>query len=194
VGLDKGTVAWGVTLGSLIGIFSVPFTGHLSDRFGRVPVYRFGAVFMLLFTFPAWYLLSVGTEAVAIAVVAIGIGVAVNTMLGPQCALLPEMFGARHRYLGVAMAREISAVLAGGLAGVLGAALLAWTDNNWIVLAVYMATLAAITTGATFLVPETRGRDLLLEQDALRLSTDEQGQDRIDAGPAADRRVGSRAA
>lgn len=173
IGLDKGTVAWGVTLGSLIGIFSVPLTGHLSDRFGRVPVYRFGAVFMLLYTFPAWYLLSVGTEAVAIAVIAIGIGVAVNSMLGPQCSLLPEMFGARHRYLGVAMAREISAVLAGGLAGVLGAALLAWTDSNWIVLAVYMATLAAITTGATFLVPETRGRDLLKETDALRLSDEE---------------------
>ncbi|MGO2360964.1 MAG: hypothetical protein ACTH6N_07500, partial [Brachybacterium tyrofermentans] len=48
-----------------------------------------------------------------------------------------------------------------------------WTDGNWIVLAVYMGTLASITVGATFLVPETRGRDLLSVQDALRLSLDE---------------------
>src|SRR5690625_7767059 len=91
-------------------------------------------------------------------------------MLGPQCAMLPEMFGNRHRYLGVAMAREISAVLAGGLAGVLGTALLAWTGGNWIVLALYMSVLAAITTASTFLVPETRGRDLLRTEDAIRLS------------------------
>lgn len=173
VGMDRGLVTWGVTLGSLIGIFSVPLTGSISDRFGRVPVYRFGAVFMLLFSFPAWYLLSLGNEYVAIAVIAIGLGVAVNSMLGPQCAMLPELFGNRHRYLGVAMAREISAVLAGGLAGVLGAALLAWTDGNWIVLALYMTTLAAITTASTFLVPETRGRDLLRVEDAIRLSETE---------------------
>ena len=174
IGMDRGAVTWGVTFGSLIGIFSVPLTGKISDRVGRVPVYRFGAVFMLLFAFPAWYLLSLGNELIAVGVIAIGLGIAVNTMLGPQCAMLPEMFGNRHRYLGVAMAREISAVLAGGLAGVLGAALLAWTDGNWIVLAIYMATLAAITTASTFLVPETRGRDLMRIEDAVRISTTEQ--------------------
>ena len=33
----------------------------------------------------------------------VGIGFGVNTMLGPQCAMLPEMFGNKHRYLGVAV-------------------------------------------------------------------------------------------
>ena len=56
----------------------------------------------------------------------------------------------------------------------LGASLMAWTDGNWIVLGLYMATLAAITTASTFLVPETRGRDLLRTEDAIRLSTTEQ--------------------
>lgn len=173
IGMDRGIVTWGVTIGSLIGVFSVPLCGALSDRFGRVPVYRFGSVFMLAYAFPAWYLLSLGNEAVAIAVIAVGIGIAVASMLGPQCAMLPELFGNRHRYLGVAMAREISAVLAGGLVGVLGAALLVWTDGNWIVLAIYMSTLAAITTAATFLVPETRGRDLLRIEDAVRIADTE---------------------
>lgn len=184
IGLDKGVATWGVTLGSLIGIFSVPLTGALSDRWGRVPVYRFGAVFMLLYSFPAWYLLSLGNATVAIIVVAIGLGVAVNSMLGPQCAMLPELFGNKHRYLGVAMSREISAVLAGGLAGVLGAALLGWTDGNWIVLAIYMTVLAAITTAATFLVPETRERNLLRVEDAIRLSTTEEHSALTDPGLA----------
>lgn len=171
--VDRGVATWGVTVGSLIGIFSIPLTGHLSDRFGRRPVYRFGAVFMLLFAFPAWWMLSLGIGWLTIAVIAIGIGVAVNSMLGPQCALLPELFGNRHRYLGVAMAREISAVLAGGLAGVLGVWLLTLTGGHWAVMGLYVAVLAAITTASTFLIPETRSRDLLRTEDALRISMDE---------------------
>lgn len=112
---DKSLLTWGVTIGSLIGIFSVPLTGALSDRWGRRRVYRIGSVFLLLYSFPAWWMLTLGNHALAIAVIAVGIGFAVNVMLGPQCAMLPEMFGNRHRYLGVAMAREISAVLADGL-------------------------------------------------------------------------------
>ena len=59
-----------------------------------------------------------------ILVIAVAIGFGVNTMLGAQCAMLPEMFGNKHRYLGVAVSREFSAVIAGGLAGVLGAYLI----------------------------------------------------------------------
>lgn len=173
--VDRGVATWGVTIGSLIGMFSIPLTGHLSDKYGRRPIYRFGAVFMLLFAFPAWWMLSLGIPWLTIAVIAIGIGVAVNSMLGPQCAMLPELFGNRHRYLGVAMAREISAVLAGGLAGVLGTWLLTQTSGNWIVMALYVAVIAAITTASTFLVPETRARDLLRTEDAVRLSTEEEG-------------------
>ncbi|MGF6823213.1 MHS family metabolite:H+ symporter-like MFS transporter [Microbacterium sp. ZKA21] len=174
---DKSLLTWGVTIGSLIGVFSVPFAGHLSDRYGRRTIYRAGAVFMLLYTFPAWWMLSLGDHGLAIGVIAIGIGFAVATMLGPQCAMLPEMFGNRHRYLGVAMAREISAVLAGGLAGVLGAYIITASNGNWILLAAYMATLALITTASTFLVPETLRRDLLRTDDAIKVSRAEGGDD-----------------
>jgi MHS family metabolite:H+ symporter-like MFS transporter len=174
---DKSLLTWGVTLGSLIGIFSVPFTGALSDRFGRRTIYRAGSVFMLVYAVPAWWLLSLGSHAIAIAVIAVGIGVAVNTMLGPQCAMLPELFGNRHRYLGVAMAREISAVLAGGVAGVLGAYLVAVSGGNWLLLAIYMLVLALITTASTFLAPETLRRDLTRTDDAVKVSRDEAGDD-----------------
>lgn len=53
-------LTWGVTIGSLIGIFSVPLTGALSDRWGRRRVYRIGSVFLLLYSFPAWWMLTLG--------------------------------------------------------------------------------------------------------------------------------------
>jgi hypothetical protein len=38
-------------------------------------------------------------------VIAVCYGIGVNIMLGAQCAALPELFGSRHRYIGVAVAR-----------------------------------------------------------------------------------------
>src|SRR5690606_41260546 len=125
---------------SLRGTSGLRLGGHISARVGRRVASRAGAVFPLLSSFPAWWVLSQGNPAAVVAVIAVGIGVAVNTMLGPQCAMLPELFGNRHRYLGVAMAREISAVPAGGLAGVLGAYLLAAADGDWLLPATHLAT------------------------------------------------------
>jgi hypothetical protein len=39
---------------------------------------------------------------------------------------LPELFGANHRYIGVSMAREVSAVISAGIAPVIGSVIIAW--------------------------------------------------------------------
>jgi len=165
--VNKSVGPIAVAVASLIGIFSVPAAGWVSDRIGRIPVYRFGAVVMLLLAFPGWYLMSLGQAWVVIVVIAVAIGFGVNTMLGSQCALLPEMFGNKHRYLGVAVAREFSAVIAGGLAGVVGAYLIKAYGGSWVPLAVYTFVLGAITLATTFVTPETVRRDLTRIEDAL---------------------------
>jgi MHS family metabolite:H+ symporter-like MFS transporter len=156
-----------VAVASLIGMVTVPLAGYISDRLGRVPVYRFGAIVMLLLAFPGWYLISLGNPVLVIIVIAVAIGFGVNSMLGAQCALLPELFGNRHRYLGVAISREFSAVIAGGLAGVLGAILIKEFDGSWVPLGIYAFILASITVATTFITPETKGRDLTRLPDAL---------------------------
>ncbi|MEV8182451.1 MFS transporter [Specibacter sp. NPDC078692] len=140
--------------------------GAISDRVGRVKVYRYGALFQLLFAFPAFYLITLGNVWLVWAVMVVGISIGVQSMLGPQCAMLPELFGATHRFTGVAMSREISAVFAGGIAPIVGVALLAVTNHSWLVLAVYSAVLAGISFVTTFFTPETAARDLNLVEDA----------------------------
>ncbi|MGO1317608.1 MAG: MFS transporter [Cellulomonadaceae bacterium] len=165
-GLSKSVGSVAVAIASLIGIFTVPLAGHLSDKYGRVPVYRVGVTVLLVLAVPGWYLLSLGNAVIAVAVIAIGIGFGVNGMLGPQCSLLPELFGNRRRYIGVAVSREFSAVLAGGLAPVLGAWFMTLTDNAWWPMALYVLVLGGITLATTFVTPETRARDLTLIADA----------------------------
>ena len=91
-----------------------------------------------MLAFPGWWLLSLGNPVVIIIVIAVAIGFGVNTMLGSQCALLPELFGNRHRYIGVATSREFSAVLAGGIAPVAGAWLISISGGAWWPVATYV--------------------------------------------------------
>ncbi|MET3370079.1 UNVERIFIED_CONTAM: MHS family metabolite:H+ symporter-like MFS transporter [Jeotgalibacillus campisalis] len=140
--------------------------GALSDRFGRVPVYRYGALFQAIIAVPAFYLVTLGNVTLVWVVMAVGIAIGVQSMLGPQCPLLPELFGSQYRFTGVAMSREISAVLAGGLAPLLGALMLAATNHSWLVLAIYSLVLALISFATTFFTPETAGRDLVSTEDA----------------------------
>ena len=93
---------WGAVVAAAVSCFTVVLFGALSDRFGRVKVYRYGALFTALFAFPGFYLLTLGQVWLVLLVMAIGIGIGVQSMLGPQCAQLPELFGNAHRYTGVA--------------------------------------------------------------------------------------------
>jgi MFS transporter, MHS family, metabolite:H+ symporter len=164
VSASSGTLA--VIVGCVIGIVAVPFFGWLSDRVGRLPVIRWACFAMILFAFPSWWLLSLGNPAIAIATIAIGIGVGIYSMLGPEVSLLPELFGNRNRYLGVAVSREFSSAIAGGIAPLVGAALLAATGNAWWPIACYVVVLSAFGFVTSFVTPETRGRDLTLLAEA----------------------------
>ena len=100
-------------------------------------------IIQLVLALAAWPLLSMGNPVVTVVVIAISYGIGVNVMLGAQCAALPELFGARHRYIGVAIIREFSAIIAGGIAPFVGALLLGWFSNSWIPLAIYVIVLTA---------------------------------------------------
>jgi MHS family metabolite:H+ symporter-like MFS transporter len=171
VGLKGEIGALSLVCAPAVGALVVPLAGMLSDRYGRLIVYRSFAVFQLLIAFPVWWVLSVGNVAASLLVMSIALGFGVWGMFGAQGALLPELFGARHRYIGVAVAREVSAVIAGGVAPLIGSALIAWTTSryggtkeaailSWIPLAAYLALLTVLTIITTFFTPEPRGRDL----------------------------------
>src|SRR4030095_16591839 len=56
--LPRQVVLNAVLVGAGCGLFTLPLFGALSDRFGRRPIYLFGALFLALFAFPFFALVD----------------------------------------------------------------------------------------------------------------------------------------
>ncbi|WP_243772187.1 MFS transporter [Burkholderia anthina] len=157
-----------VMIATLASVVTTPMFGALSDRFGRKTVYRWGAIFMLLWALPAWWMIGTGDPLwIAVAMFG-GLALGSNSMLGAQCSHFAELFGNRYRYSGVALSREIGAVLSGGLAPILGVYLIGLAGGAYWVMGAYTAVLSALTLVGVALSTETRGRDLTDLRDAIR--------------------------
>ena len=167
-GANYGTIGTNAVLwASIVSIITTPLFGALSDRVGRLMVYRAGAIFTALWAFPAWWMIDTGNPTlVAIATVG-GFAIGANSMLGAQCAHFTELFGNRYRYSGVALSREVGAMLSGGLVPILGIFLVGIAGGAYWVLAAYTVVLAVLTLVGTLLSTETRGRNLTDLADAI---------------------------
>ncbi len=163
LGLARSMVLTGVMIAAAIQLFAVPVWGALSDKIGRRPVYMGGAVFSLLFAFPSFWLINTQETILVWLAIVLALAVGHAAMYGPQAAFLPELFGTRIRYSGIAFSRELASVFAGALSPFIATALLAWAGNYWPV-AVYLAAMALITIVAVYLAPETFQSDVTEER------------------------------
>ncbi len=147
-GKDSSVGLFAVLLSSAIGLISTPVWALLSDRVGRRRPYLFGAVggpvALALFFLAA----ESGSRLAVVVVIVLGVNVAHDAMYGPQAAWFAELFDTRVRYSGASLGYHIGAVLSGGFAPLIAAALLtAGGGNPWLIVA-YFAVLTALTVAA----------------------------------------------
>jgi len=116
-------------IAAAIGLFSVPFFGHLSDVIGRRLMYGIGIVCTALFAFPYYGLLN--TKQSGLVLLAIVLSLVIHDMMyGPQAALIAESFGTNVRYSGAGLGYQLASVIAGGPAPLIAAAILARTGSS----------------------------------------------------------------
>ncbi|HEX9892386.1 MAG TPA: MFS transporter [Gemmatimonadales bacterium] len=158
LGYPRGTMLGGVMLASIVGLFSIPFWSHLSDRVGRRPVYLTGAVISLLFVWPFFWLLGRGSTALIWLSIVFAMNVGHDLMYGPMAAYLSELFGTHVRYSGASLVYQLTSVFSGGLAPFIATLLMARYGTGAV--AAYLGIACTITVVATWFAPETHRRNL----------------------------------
>jgi metabolite-proton symporter len=136
----------------------IPWFGALSDRFGRRPVYLFGAIGAAVWIFVFFAMLDTGSFALIVlaTVVALFFHAA---MYGPQASFIAEMFPTKVRYSGASMGYQLAGILGGALAPIISVALLERYDTS-LAVSLYVVAVLAVTTVCVVVAPETSRTDL----------------------------------
>ncbi len=159
-GVDKQSLLTVILVISFIALPAHGFFGWLSDRYGRRPVYLWGAVVGAVMAFPFMILLNSGN------ILLIGLGyflvlnIGHNAINAVQPAFFTELFSADRRFSGAAAGREIASIVAGGLTPFIATALAGSQGTHWQWVSGYVLFGCLLTVIAVRLAPETFQRDL----------------------------------
>ncbi|MGI5218428.1 MFS transporter [Nocardia sp. CA-290969] len=160
LGKDTQVGLVAVLIASALGLISTPLWSWLSDRVGRRPLYLFGAVGGPVALTLFFLAVHSGSEVAIVAAIVFGVNVLHDAMYGPQAAWFAELFDTRVRYSGTSLGYHIGAVLSGGFAPLIAAALLvAGGGQPWLIVA-YFVVLSALTALAAVAARETYRDDL----------------------------------
>jgi len=160
LGVPKGTALTGIMIAHGLSLLTIPLFSALSDRIGRRPVYIGAALFGAAYAFPFFMLIDTRDPLIISLAFIPAISISVSGMFGPQAAYFAELFGARLRFSGFALARELGSILAGGVAPFLAAWLVLQMDGAPWGVAIYIIVMALITAFAVYHGPETYRIDL----------------------------------
>ena len=160
LGISEGTLLSAIVVGSLVDAFAIPAWGALSDRVGRRPVVLGGAVGMVLFAFPYFWLLETGNTLAVWLAFTVAIAGVRAALYAPQPAYFSELFRTGVRYSGASLGTNLATVAVGGTAPFIATALLGASGGAWWPVAVYLIVIALITFATVLRSPETTGRNL----------------------------------
>ncbi|MFP5457024.1 MAG: MFS transporter [Alphaproteobacteria bacterium] len=169
IGVDTTEILALLFCAHLLHVFVIPAVGALADRIGRRPVYLIGAALTMAWPFVAFPLFGTGSAWIILSAILLGM-VVHAFMYAAQPAIMAEMFPTRMRYSGVSLGYQVTAIVAGSWAPLIGTWLLRAYDR-WEPIAFYILGAGAISLFSALVMRETRGVSLLAIDQADREAT-----------------------
>jgi MFS transporter, MHS family, shikimate and dehydroshikimate transport protein len=157
--LPKSLLLNAISIAAAIELLTIPLFGFLSDVVGRRALYFAGVIFTVLFAFPLFWLLDMGTPAIVIATFVVALNFGHGLMFAPESTYFPELFGANVRYSGASLGFQVAAAIGGGFAPVIAAALAAYLGGTAGV-SIMLILLALATLVAALFARETKNDPL----------------------------------
>ena len=145
-------------LAHILHVVVIPVVGGLADRVGRRPVYLAGAALTLVWPFVAFPMFDTGTTPMILGAIMLGLAVH-GLMYAAQPAIMTEMFPTRMRYSGVSLGYQVTALVAGSWAPLIGTALLRQWDS-WVPIAWYVLASGLVSLVAALVMRESKGASL----------------------------------
>ena len=149
-----------VIFSSLVGFITVPLIGFLSDKVGRKLMYIVMSSISLILVFPMIWMIHTKSVSAVFAGYIIMHQTSVLALASLENLTMAEIFGARHRYSQMALAKELAAIVATGIGPVVAAALVVGTGGSWWPIAIMIAVFTSCSLGSAIVMPEVAGRDL----------------------------------
>jgi MFS family permease len=152
--IDRPTMLWVAILTNVVALFVIPLWAMLADRYGRRPVFIFGAIApgILMFAY-LWAVTATNIPLIfAIALLMSGITYSASNAVWP--AFYAEMFDTRVRLSGMAIGTQIGFAL-GGFAPAVAASLQGPGPTGWVPVAALTFAACVIAAIAAWTARET---------------------------------------
>ncbi|MGW8428418.1 fosfomycin efflux MFS transporter AbaF [Peribacillus simplex] len=145
-----------------IHFFLIPLMGHLSDVWGRKPIYMTGAVLTAFWGFIGFPMMDTGNDWLIVTAITIGLFIQSMTY-SPYSALMTELFPTHIRYTALSLCYQVAPILAGSLAPLISLSLLN-KFNSSIPISIYLVISSIISISCIMLVKETKGKSLTFKK------------------------------
>jgi MFS family permease len=170
-GVDTTRILTLLFAAHVLHVIVIPLVGAMADRVGRKPVYIAGALLTMVWPFVAFPMFDTGATLPILGAIMLGLAIH-SLMYASQPAIMAEMFPTRMRYSGVSLGYQVTAIVAGSWAPLIGTALLREYEA-WEPIAIYILVSAAVSLIAALIMRESKGTSLVAidQEDRSRLGT-----------------------